>query len=348
MPDSLTPPTANSSNKRERRQLIVRIASVIVTVALLAALVGEVEWAKFDQLLGRVALGSWLGALLAYLALNLFRALRFRVLLDKDDTPWRLLVPITLYHNFLVRALPFKLGELSYIALLRSRLNYSMEEGLSSLFGARILELLIIILVFASGVLTSAEALAQQRESLLLIIVATFFVCVLGLYFGGALIRGSAGLLLPGFRRLLRGKATLLEALESRWLQLADELDRVRQPRLFLSALLISCFTYSSSFLTNYVLLRALGIQVDFPAMIAIISIGMFASAFPLNVSGFGVVEVAWRFGLIQFAGWNESDATATGFLLHGFQLFAAALYGLAGYLLIHLSPRISPADADE
>ena len=94
--------------------------------------------------------------------------------------------------------------------------------------------------------------------------------------------------------------------------------------------------------MTNYVLLRALGVQVELSAMIAIISIGMFASAFPLNVSGFGVVEVAWRVGLTQFAGWNESDATATGFLLHGFQLFAAALYGLAGYLLIHLSPRVS------
>ncbi len=342
MPDSSASATANTSKQRNRRQLIVRFVSVIVTVALLAALVGEVEWAEFDQLLGRVAPVSWLGALLAYLALNLFRALRFRVLLDKDDTPWRLLIPITLYHNFLVRALPFKLGELSYIALLRSRLNYSMEEGLSSLFGARILELLIIILVFSSGVLTSAEALAQQRESLLLIIVATFFVCVLGLYFGGALLRRSAGLLLPGFRRRLRGKTTVMDALESRWLQLADELDRVRQPRLFLSALLISCFTYSSSFLTNYVLLRALGIDVDFPAMIAIISIGMFASAFPLNVSGFGVVEGAWRVGLVQFADWNQADATATGFLLHGFQLFAAALYGLVGYLLIHLSPRIT------
>lgn len=335
--------TRNASKRRKQRQLIVRVVSVIVTVALLAVLVGEVKWAEFDQLLGRVAPISWLGALLAYLALNLFRALRFRVLLDKDDAPWRLLAPITLYHNFLVRALPFKLGELSYVALLRSRLNYSMEESLSSLFGARILELLIIILVFASGVLTSAEALAQQRDRLMLIIVATFFVCVLALYFGGSLLRSSAGLLLPWIRRLLRGKRRPIGAIESGWLQLAEELDRVRQPRLFLSALFISCFTYSSSFLTNYVLLRALGIQVDFPAMIAIISIGMFASAFPFNVSGFGVVEVAWRVGLVQFADWNESDATATGFLLHGFQLFAAALYGLAGYLLIHLSPRVSP-----
>ena len=338
-----TPPQpARKSNGR--RQLIVRIVSVLVTVALLAVLVGEVKWDEFDQLLGRVAVLSWLGALLAYLALNLFRALRFRVLLGKDDTPWRLLVPITLYHNFLVRALPFKLGELSYIALLRSRLNYSMEEGLSSLFGARILELLIIVMVFASGVLRTAEGLAAQRDQLLFVIIVTFVISVIALYFGGALIRALLSALLPLAQRLLGREHDILTVIETRSQQLACELDRIRRPRLFLTALLISCFTYSSSFLTNYILLRALGVTVDLAAMIAIISIGMFASAFPLNVSGFGVVEVAWRFGLVQFAGWNESDATATGFLLHGFQLFAAAVYGLAGYLLIHFSPR-PPAD---
>ncbi len=340
MSDSITSSPLPARKNSGRRQLIVRIVSVLVTVALLAVLIGEVKWDEFDQLLGRVTVVSWLGALLAYLALNLFRALRFRVLLDKDDTPWRLLVPITLYHNFLVRALPFKLGELSYITLLRSRLNYSMEEGVSSLFGARVLELIIIVLVFFSGVLTTAEALAERRDQLLLLIAITFIVCIVALYFGGALIRALLRALLPQLRRMARRKRNMLAAVETRSLQLATELDRVRQPRLFLTALLISCFTYSSSFLTNYVLLRALGITVEFPAMIAIISIGMFASAFPLNVSGFGVVEVAWRIALVQFADWNESDATATGFLLHGFQLFAAALYGLAGYLLIHFSPR--------
>ena len=339
MPASESQATTESRGKRTRR-LLTRLLSIVITVALLAVLVGEVRWDDFDQLLGRVALLSWLGALLAYLALNLLRALRFRVLLDKADAPWRLLLPITLYHNFLVRALPFKLGELSYIALLRSRLNYSMEAGLSSLFGARVLELLIIVLVFSAGVLTTAEALAAQRDQLLLIIGLVFVASVIALYFGGALIRSTLGLLLPAMRRVMGGRQQLLTQVDERARQLADELDRIRQPRLFLTALFISCFTYSCSFLTNLILLRALGVRVDLGAMIAIISIGMFASAFPFNVSGFGVVEVAWRIGLMEFADWSESEATATGFLLHGFQLFAAALYGLAGYLLIHLSPR--------
>lgn len=345
MTDGSDRPVDAKDSAGKRRQLLIRIASVVITVVLLTDLVGRVNWADFDQLLARIAVSGWIGALLAYLALNLFRALRFRILLDKRDSPWRILIPITLYHNFLVRALPFKLGELSYVVLLRSRLNYSMEEGVSSLFGARVLELLIIIMVFASSILASAEQLAAQRDELLFYIAVTFAASVVALYFGGKLIRTVLKASRPLFDAAGPRRKGYADRVDSRLQHLADEMDRIRQPRLFLAALSTTCFTYSSSFLTNYILLRALGVDVELPAFIAIISLGMFASAFPFTVSGFGVVEVAWRFGLMQFAGMPDADATATGFLLHGFQIFAAALYGLLGYLLIHLSPPIPTSD---
>lgn len=325
-----------------RRQLLIRVASIAITVVLLADLVGRVNWAEFDLLLARIAVSGWIGALLAYLALNLLRALRFRILLDKRDSPWRILIPITLYHNFLVRALPFKLGELSYIVLLRSRLNYSMEEGVSSLFGARVLELLIIVMVFASSILASAEALAAQRDELLFAIAVAFTASIVALYFGGKIIRTLLKASQPFLAVADRRRKGFAASATARLQHLAAEMDRIRQPRLFLAALLTTCFTYSSSFLTNYILLRALGVDVELPAFIAIISLGMFASAFPFTVSGFGAVELAWRFGLMQFADMLDAEATATGFLLHGFQIFAAALYGLLGYLLIHLSPPLT------
>ncbi len=327
-----------------RRQFLVRAISIAITVLLLADLVGRVNWAEFDQLLGRIAATSWLGALLAYLTLNLFRALRFRILLDKRESPWRILIPITLYHNFLVRALPFKLGELSYILLLRSRLKYSMEEGVSSLFGARVLELLIIVMVFASSIPASAEQLAAQRDDLTLAIAITFVLSVIGLYFGGHLIRAFQKAAQPLLSRAER-RPNIASGANKRLSQLAQEMDRIRQPRLFLTALFTTCFTYTSSFLTNYILLGALGVNVELPVFIAIISLGMFASAFPFTVSGFGVVEAAWRFGLMQFANLPDAEATAAGFLLHGFQIFAAALYGLLGYLLIHI---IAPMPAQD
>jgi uncharacterized protein (TIRG00374 family) len=280
-----------------------------------------------------------IGSLLAYVALNVFRAIRFRSLLDKADAPLKLLIPITLYHNFLVRILPFKLGELSYIVLLRTRLNYSMQEGVSSLFGARILELLIIIMVFASSILLSADHFQAQRNALLLIISLVFVGSVLGLYFAGTVIRIAIRIFDSIMSRLVKEPIALIAKLEVKALEIANEFDRIRSPRLFLTALFISIFTYASSFMTNYILLVAVGLQADLPTVVTIISVGMFASAFPFSVSGFGVVELSWYFGLTQFAGYSESEATSIGFLLHGFQVISAAILGLVGYILIQLIP---------
>lgn len=324
------------------KQLLWRGFSIGVTVVLLIYLANNIEWKEFGQLFGRISSISLLGAMLSYLMLNIFRAIRFRTLLDKDDSPMRVLIPITLYHNFLVRLLPFKLGELSYIVLLRSRLNYSMEEGVSSLFAARILELLIIVVVFAMAIVASGDHFSEQRDGLMVLVFLVFVGSVVGLYFAGTLIR----LFLNTFNRILKRitsqKPALISKVENKLAEMAEEFDRIRDLRLFLSALFISCFTYTTSFLTNYILLIAVGLDVDLPTIITINSIGMFASAFPFSVSGFGVVELSWFFGLTQFAGYTDSEATSIGFLLHGFQVVAATIYGLVGYVLIHLTPPLN------
>ena len=344
MKETSAPPTSQS----KRQQLLWRLVSVLVTVGLLFFLIRTLGGVDFGELLRRISASNLLAALFAYLALNVFRAIRFYILLDKDDTPLRILLPITFYHNGLVRVLPFKLGELSYIVLLRSRLNYSMEEGVSSLFGARILELLIIVLVFAAGILFS-EGQFAQRDSLMLTIAVIFIISAVGLYFAGELIRFSLGI----FQRILavfvRRKIRWIAVIQSKLLELAGEFDRIRHPRLFVSALFVSCFTYTSSFMTNYILLRAVGVDVELPIMVAMISFGMFGAALPFpSVGGFGVVESVWVLALTQFAAYPGPEAIAIGFILHGFQIIAAVLYGLVGYLLIHLSPPLAAASEEE
>ena len=308
-------------------------------------MVDELQGIDLRDMLSRVALSSWLLALLAYLLLNLFRAARFRVLLDRNDAPWRLLVPITLYHNGLVRVVPFKLGELSYVLLLRRRLNYSMQEGVGSLFGARVLELLIIVLVFAVGILLSGDQFAEQRDGYLLLVLAIFAISLAGLYFAGDLIR----MVIRMARRLLpaaRADDSFLTESCAKLETLAAEFDRIRKARLFFSALFISCFTYSCSFLTNYALLRAMGMEAALPAVISVVSLGMFGSAFPFSLSGFGTVETAWWLGLTRFAGYAGDEAAAIAIVLHGFQIVAAIAYGLTGYAWIRFSPPM-PAGTD-
>ena len=337
-----------TNRKRDWQKLFWRLLSVVVTVALLYFVVAELGEVDLRELVSRVDMGSWLAALSIYLILNLFRALRFRILLGGGDAPWRLLIPITLYHNGLVRIIPFKLGEISYVLLLKSRLNYTMQEGVGSLVGARVLELLIIVLVFAFGILLGGTAFAEQRDGLMLLIVVIFIVSLAGLYFAGGLIRLLLRLATPLFQSEAHGGSPLIVNIKSRLLALAKEFDRIRAPRLFFPALFISGFTYSGAFLTNYVLMRAMGVEADLFVFITVVSLGMFGSAFPFSLSGFGTVETAWWFGLTRFAGYVGDEAAAIAIVLHGFQIVAAIAYGLAGYALIRLTPPLKANDSEQ
>jgi hypothetical protein len=68
----------------------------------------------------------------------------------------------------------------------------------------------------------------------------------------------------------------------------------------------------------------------------------MLAESLPLaTISGLGMIEGGWTFGLVTLAGYDLSQAVAIGFFLHGCQILAAAATGLIGYLWLQTSKRM-------
>lgn len=344
MADRTADHTASTAKEKPQsgrgRKRLFQVVSLLVTLALMAYILNHVEWAAMRSMLVNMPVQSLIGAFIAYTVLNIFRAVRFRILLERRESPYRLLIPITFYHNFLVRVLPFKMGELSYIVLLRNRLGYSVEEGVSSLFGARLLELIMILLVAGSALLASGGALTVSETGLIALSLIGFIICMGGLYFSGTLLQWGANMAERILKRLFSQPPHLLLTLISWVRNIALELRTLQHPVLFTKSLLITVFTYGGSFVTFYLLLRGAGLDVSLPVMVAIISLGMFASAFPFSVSGFGVVELSWAAGLIYLAGYSTADASAVGLLLHGFQIIVATVIGVLGYAAIQLQPQ--------
>lgn len=322
--DSVTPVRSASFSWRKWGW---RALSLLLAGALVAFMLSQVEWAAFVRVLGRLSPLSLVAAFLVYVLLNLFRSFRYIALLERELAV-RHVFPIALYHNFLVRLLPFKLGELAYVVMMRERLDVSVKEGVSSLFGSRLLELLVIMLLTASSLLLSANVLPNQQGLALLLVVLSVGGGLAGFYYAGRLLRlGTA------FLRWLR--LPLVLRLCDRLDTLAAELDRLHEPRIFAKGLFWSLFTYGSSFTVNAILLHAIGLRVDVPALVLIVSLGMFATAFPFNISGFGAVELGWAFGLSTMAGYTVGEGTSIGLMLNGYQLICAALSGLLGYAVV-------------
>lgn len=306
-----------------------RIISSVIALVVIGFMLSLIQWQDFVDVLGRLSWQSMLASFIVYVLLNLFRSFRFIALLNRDDVPVLSVFPIALYHNFLVRLLPFKLGEFTYIVMMRNRMNVSVEEGVSSLFGSRLLELLMIVMVGAVSLLLSGEIIPNQGGLVIVLVIGCFLGGVVGFYYVGTMIRF--------FNRMIAHfdsisfVTRIIEKLDS----LAIEFDRIRNPQIFGRALFWSCFTYGSSFAVNWILLVAAGISVDPVTLVILVSLGMFATAFPFNISGFGAVELSWTLGLTTFVALSRSEATSIGLMLNGFQLLSAGVSGGIAYLFL-------------
>lgn len=325
-------PDASKPLKKKPVNWTWRIISIVVASALIVFMLSLIQWGDFFDVLSRLSWQSLAFAFIVYVSLNLWRSFRFVVLLNRDDLSVLRVFPIALYHNFLVRLLPFKLGEFTYIVLMRNRLNVPVEEGVSSLFGSRLLELLLIVLVGAVSLLLSGEIVPNQGGLAIVLVVFCLIGGIIGFYFIGTIIR-FVNRLLVRF-----DSVSLIAKLVERLQILASEFDRIRHPAIFAKALFWSCFTYGSSFAVNWILLVAVGINVDPVTLIILVSLGMFAAAFPFNISGFGAVELSWTLGLTTLVGLSRSEATSIGLMLNGFHLIAAAISGIIGYIVVQMT----------
>ena len=160
---------------------------------------------------------------------------------------------------------------------------------------------------------------AQARPTLLALLATAFLLCLALLFSASGFLRLAA--------RLLQRQRGLGQRIAAHLPALATSLARIRQPRIFLLTLLLSCLTWGSSVCFNLLLLGALGVQ-GLPLLVGVISITMLVEALPVaSISGLGVIEGGWTFGLVTIAGLEPGRRRRD-------RLFPARLSGAGGSAL--------------
>ncbi len=303
----------------------------------------QIDYPHFLRLARNVPLWFFFGLFALFLLLNVFRALRFRMLLDRKELPLEVLFPITLCHNFFVRTLPLMVGEFSYIALLRRHLKIPVSEGVRSLFEARLFDLQFVIVGGTLGLLT----LGREPTGYLLIILALA---------GGLIIvnRVLFTLLPKGIERIWAfivriypwHHTALLDSVGQKLGEVSLQLDRFRCLRLLLKALTFSLCTYGINVSCHLLLLSTLNVNQRLSVLLVVISIVMIAAWFPFSLSGFGVIEGSWAASLVMFADMEVGAALSVGLFIHCCQVLMTALLGLLGFVLLtpQVRKRLIPA----
>ena len=270
-----------------------------------------------------------------YLLLNLFRALRFRLLLDQQHLPIRVLFPIALYHNFWVRTLPFFAGEFSYIALLRRYLKQPVSSGVSSLLFSRLFELLLVLLGGTIGFWTIGKQGSASHQLFTVLFPALALIIAGGVYFSDSLFKGAVRIFCDMVTIAPWAKPTFHAWVRQKLMAFSSQLERKNAKRLFLKTFAFSCCTYGLSILFYLLLLEACGINLSLGGSLAVISTVIIASWFPFTLSGFGVIEGSWAAGLVIFAGLDLGQGTSVGLFIHACQVLMTASSGMLGFALL-------------
>ncbi len=319
-------------HKYPLHRLISPLLGLGVSTILVIYLVRQIDYVHFLQLAKSVPLWLFFLLLVLFFLLNIFRALRFRILLDRKQLPLAVLFPITLCHNFFVRTLPLMVGEFSYVALLRRYLKIPVSEGVRSLFEARLFDLQFVILGGTFGVLTMR---VQSTGYVLNILVLVGILISANRVLFSVLPKGVEHIWTYIVQICPWQHTSLLDSIGHKLGEVSLQLDRFRCFRLLLQGLAFSLCVYGINVSIHLFLLSTLNVDQRLNVLLVVISIVMIASWFPFSLSGFGVIEGSWAGSLVMFADMEVGSALSIGLFIHCCQVFMTILLGLLGFILL-------------
>lgn len=294
-------------------------------VLVLVLLLLQINFQDLIQLIVEINITYlFLGAGL-YLCKGLIRALRFTRVIDQSQTSYPKMVRLTFASSLASQVLPFKLGELTYVYLLKRENRASISSGLSSLLVIRLLDLLAVALLF--------------------ILAALFFPLSgsLAIFFGyilGFIVLLLAGILLIIF---ISGKTEFLDGFLSRipWVQKYAVLTRLKDWGIhfllelkpfrwsqYIQWAALASLEWAVNFAVFHSLLLGFGLNPSIFDTVTSVTFSVLASVLPINSLGnFGTQEVGWSAAL-TLLGYSKEAAISSGFATHLITLGYFLIYG--------------------
>jgi uncharacterized membrane protein YbhN (UPF0104 family) len=311
------------------------LAAAITTVCLWFLLTPPVLLA-----LGRLREAKPAPLLAAFACLALvqwLRAWRFAVLTSgRPRLPDAAMLAIALKLNFLNFVLPFRLGELSYPALMRQQYGHGLLRSAGVLLIARVFDLTTVLAILLG---TAALAIGTPAGQVALAIaaltsgLAPFALAGLGaallLRLGPRLSQRRHGLSPLGWGGRARLGAGLAGRLR-RFQPTAEQVARLAGPRhgLLRLVVLLGFAIWLAFGLAAVLVASAVVDSVSPSAALLGAAAGNLAFALPVNgIAGLGPAQAAWVLAT-TWAGVPQPDAVVSALALHAVALSNALLLG--------------------
>jgi hypothetical protein len=309
--------------------LIKVLLGLVITFSLFWVLFRYIEIEQLGRLLASMRWSWCLAGLGFWVALYCARSVRFVQLAPR--TPYLTMLSIAAVHNFLLRLLPMRTGDLSYGFLVRRAGTAGLGESLLGLLLLRVLDGTTVMVLFVVSLVLDRGVYVQDRTRGLLWAGAGVLLCLALVASLGRLLRLGLGLA----RGLARGLGLERRAGVQRLLDRVAEsverfgtLRRVTVLQLGLTSLGVWLLTYGGFF----AIMRAFSTPVGYARIVLACTAGVVVSFLPVGGIGtFGTMDMGMAFGLI-LVGVERSQAVASGIGLSIVTFGYAAVLGLLGW----------------
>ncbi len=311
---------SGSSNEliAERKRRILSKKTFILfalSIILITVLLMRVDLSRTMDTLLNINPFYALAACFVYFLSNLFKAMRFKVILKEFKISLGKLYIIASYHNFFNQIFPARTGELTFVYYLNKIGNANISKGLHSLLVVRIFDFIIVSIFFVCSILIFYGA----KSSILMITIgALFFIAsIVALFYLKWIII---------FCKFLYDKLTRVTGLENKSIiqKISEKVDLMIEEfssfdtKKYITPLVISSiFVWSALYFFFYLTITSYGVSVDFFQSVAGSTGGVLTNVLPINSFGsFGTLEAGWTGGF-KMVGMNEQDAITTAFGNH-------------------------------
>lgn len=332
MPDvskSMTLKTLYTAAKPSFR--MTKLVPLIFGIVLIGWLLAQLDWRVTIDILHDVPPSSLLLGSLCYALSFYLRALRFRMLFP-HETQVKLLFPIVLVHYTALNIIPARLGEISYVYLLKKVNNLSIGYSLSTLLIARVFDQLAIsLLFFAAGFFVDLPGNWLKP----VIAGVGIFLVTLFIAFIVLLVYKRKGLLL--LERILQmlklERSPVVQRVLKELHGTVDALDQIRLKWKAISLLVMSLSIWLSIFTVNYFVLQAFGVHLSYIEIIMTSTCIILLGLLPIQIlSGFGVRQATWTV-LAQALTIPKNIAITSAFGSHIVCTLFLVLLGMYGFV---------------
>jgi len=328
----------------KKKKGIAFILSVVISVGLLLFLFSKIKFSDFVQTFQNIYIPALMGFMFFSLLGSGLRAWRYKMLLQPHSISWRNILLVTFIRNLFVDFFPARIGSLSYVYMLNSRLKYSFEDSSSSFVMAFLFDFLTLSPLLILAVLFVGLGTTILSPSLMILLSIIFFLVFFLIIWK----------IVPISHFVLKSYDSLLNITKLRKKKWADfsvkktesminSLHHIQRRNIFWPLFFLSLFVrlakYTSLFLLLFSLLHSHGILFSvtnfFKTILGITGAEM-SSALPIKgIGGFGTWESAWVL-TSKLMNFESSLAIISGIGIHLISNLFEYLLGIISLLVIY------------